>query len=485
MDLQDCFGSMNQDKLLEIVQDVFEKFGESCYQIRKYYILYEEKEKIKLKFVRCASFVSETFFQYILKSRKNIRNAVFINLGTEEYLDLNNIIRIIKIYVTNCIVKIGKIYYRLNKGISQGGSLSMMLCNLYLAALEKECLSEFGKNSEELLMRFVDDFIFITPFKDRADHFMKIMLSGLVDFNLQVNPNKIIVNFSTETKSVTVLENEEKLKWLGLLINPNTLNVSVDYTRYFGLSIGYSMSIDLKNAGYNLKKKMLVLVILRFLPITLDTYINTEDVAVVNLFESFLLLAYRMHHVIKNWQPKRRMQNPLFLLVFAAFLLIAGFVIEIQGRPSCVPVRICRKRGGCYTKCRNIGFREVNEDENVFNVRENEDDHEALEDMDIDDNISRDLDDEFQSESENMREEERDFDDFLESDAWENESLMKKRTSDEDEDAAVREIDESSEDAKRELIREEMENEFRELLESDEAENEIREVMKDMEKENV
>ncbi|XP_067126715.1 telomerase reverse transcriptase-like [Centruroides vittatus] len=314
MDLQDCFGSMNQDKLLEIVQDVFKKFGESCYQIRKYYILYEEKEKIKLKFVRCASFVSETFFQYILKSRKNIRNAVFINLGTEEYLDLNTIFRDIKIYVTNCIVKIGKIYYRLNKGISQGGSLSMMLCNLYLAALEKECLSEFGKNSEELLMRFVDDFIFITPFKDRADHFMKIMMSGLIDFNLQVNPNKIIVNFSTEAKSVTVLENEEKLKWLGLLINPNTLNVSVDYTRYFGLSIGYSMSIDLKNAGYNLKKKMLALVVLRFLPITLDTYINTEDVVIVNLFESFLLLAYRMHHVIKNWQSKRRMQNPLFLL---------------------------------------------------------------------------------------------------------------------------------------------------------------------------
>lgn len=249
---------------------------------------------------------------HVQNTKKNKRKTVFVNLETDEYMDIKDALAIIEAYISNCIVKLGKIYYRLIKGISQGGCLSMMLCNLYLAAFEESCLSEFGKNPE-LLMRFVDDFIYITPFKHRAECFMEIMLSGLSDFNLQVNPNKIIVNFFTEIKSTVILGNKEKLKWLGLLIDPDTLNVSVDYTRYSGLSIGYSMSIDLKNPGIKLRKKMFALIILRFLPITLDTQINTENVTVINIFENFLLLAYRMHHIIQNWQPKERMQNPLFL----------------------------------------------------------------------------------------------------------------------------------------------------------------------------
>ncbi|XP_023220391.1 uncharacterized protein DDB_G0283697-like [Centruroides sculpturatus] len=168
--------------------------------------------------------------------------------------------------------------------------------------------------------------------------------------------------------------------------------------------------------------------------------------------------------------------------MFVALLLLSGFAIEIESATICLTVHICRN-GICSSVCREIPERKFEENETIG---ENKNEYEANEDVDSEDKISRNLNDDFKNKSENTQEEPRNFDDFLESDAWENESFMKKRMSDKD---SVREIGESSEDeeeaVKRELIREEMENEFRELLESDEAGNEIREVIKDMEKENV
>ena len=51
-----------------------------------------------------------------------------------------------------------------------------MLCNLYYGHMERQTVDV---KEDELLMRMVDDFLFVTPYKDRAEKFLDDMLKGI------------------------------------------------------------------------------------------------------------------------------------------------------------------------------------------------------------------------------------------------------------------------------------------------------------------
>lgn len=75
------------------------------------------------------------------------------------------------------ILQIGKQYYIQQGGISQGSVVSTMLANLYLAHLEAVHL--FPAADDELSVRMVDDCLFITPNKARAERFLSLMIEGI------------------------------------------------------------------------------------------------------------------------------------------------------------------------------------------------------------------------------------------------------------------------------------------------------------------
>jgi len=63
----------------------------------------------------------------------------------------------------------------LNLGLLQGHPLSPVLCDVYCGHLVQNYLSEFkDDHSESLLCRGMDDFIFATPDKARAQRYMKV-----------------------------------------------------------------------------------------------------------------------------------------------------------------------------------------------------------------------------------------------------------------------------------------------------------------------
>ena len=53
--------------------------------------------------------------------------------------------------------------------------ISTILCNYYYGAMECDHLTVL---KDELLMRQVDDFLFVTPYKDNAKLFLEKMLTG-------------------------------------------------------------------------------------------------------------------------------------------------------------------------------------------------------------------------------------------------------------------------------------------------------------------
>ena len=71
----------------------------------------------------------------------------------------------------------GKQFYRQKVGIPQGSVLSTVLCNIFYADLEKKKLP-FLLDEEGLLLRLIDDFLFISMNRDHAKSFLEHMHQG-------------------------------------------------------------------------------------------------------------------------------------------------------------------------------------------------------------------------------------------------------------------------------------------------------------------
>src|SRR5437016_3414928 len=71
----------------------------------------------------------------------------------------------------------GKTFYRQKVGIPQGSVVSTVLCNMFYAHLEKKKLP-FLQDADGLLLRLIDDFLFITMNRDHAKQFLQLMNDG-------------------------------------------------------------------------------------------------------------------------------------------------------------------------------------------------------------------------------------------------------------------------------------------------------------------
>src|ERR1700726_3588656 len=98
----------------------------------------------------------------------------------------------------------GKQFYRQKVGIPQGSVLSTVLCNIFYADLEKKKLP-FLLEEDGLLLRLIDDFLFITMNREHAQSFLEHMHKGVIsedgliagfpEYGCSVNMTKSLVNF--------------------------------------------------------------------------------------------------------------------------------------------------------------------------------------------------------------------------------------------------------------------------------------------------
>ncbi|KAI3764304.1 hypothetical protein L2E82_14311 [Cichorium intybus] len=147
------------------------------------------------------------------------------------------------------VLKIDKDFYLQNVGIPQGSILSSLLCSFYYGHMENSKIVPFvnkvtemgsggGYFGQNLLMRFIDDFLFISTSKKQALAFLSRLERGFYEYNCDMNKEKFGLSFDDDkirvsSNRVYFDENGNKfLKWSGLFINCNTLEVQADYTRF-------------------------------------------------------------------------------------------------------------------------------------------------------------------------------------------------------------------------------------------------------------
>lgn len=161
------------------------------------------------------------------------------------------------------------------------------------------------KKSHTVLIRLVDDWILISRHRIVAEQFAIRILQGIPGFNIKVNPSKTQTTFPLlHIPNVGIVKQniyQEAdgtcyIKWCGLLVNIQTLELRADYTRYCGEHVGISLNIPIhRNPGASLSSKLCHYIRPKILSVLMDQEINSPLTIRINVYQIFLLGAMKLH----------------------------------------------------------------------------------------------------------------------------------------------------------------------------------------------
>ncbi|XP_052259795.1 LOW QUALITY PROTEIN: telomerase reverse transcriptase-like [Dreissena polymorpha] len=317
-DISNCYDSIIQEKLVQIMESIIkEELQEECV-VRKYFTFTLQGGQVRKTYQRHAAQLSNFIqdFTNFAKSQvieKNLHGVVFVDKVLYQHLSTETVLQILRSHIFNNIVKVGRQYYLQNEGISQGSILSTLLCNFYYACMEHD---HIALQSDELLMRVVDDYHFVSPSLERATGFLRTMLAGIKDYNCHTNVDKVMSNFScsvVENQSIEYIETGW-FPWCGLLFNMQTLEVAMDYTRYAGASIKDTMTFDfVREPGKTFKRKLIGSLRQKCHDMFLDPAVNSPSQIFTSVYHLFLLTMLKFHACARSLPVKQRVEdNPGF-----------------------------------------------------------------------------------------------------------------------------------------------------------------------------
>jgi telomerase reverse transcriptase len=146
------------------------------------------------------------------------------------------------------------------------------------------------------------------------------MLGGIPAYNIVVNPDKTKLSFQMKIKNnvssggggvqvnlrviepsvYTSSDGSTFVKWCGLLLNTNTLEIMGDYTRYAGEHISTSLTIPMKKGmGAALGSKLCHYLRPKVHPLLLDPSINSPTTVRVNVYQAFAIGAMKFHCYVR------------------------------------------------------------------------------------------------------------------------------------------------------------------------------------------
>ncbi|KAL7010080.1 Telomerase reverse transcriptase [Cystobasidiomycetes sp. EMM_F5] len=167
MDIRACFDSIDQRKLLTIVDEILT----DDYSLYSHASVFPQSGKVGYAFKREARPLGDfmDYPEFASDLAKTLHSTLFVD-------------------------QINGQFYKQTVGIPQGSILSTLLCNFFIGRLEATELA-FIDNSKNLLLRVVDDFMLVTPDRQTASRFLDVMYRGYPEFNCFVAPEKTVVNF--------------------------------------------------------------------------------------------------------------------------------------------------------------------------------------------------------------------------------------------------------------------------------------------------
>lgn len=196
-------------------------------------------------------------------------------------------------YLLHFHVCLGRTTFRIVRGVVQGGALSSHIADIYLESVLKKHLVPFGKSSDEILLRSMDDFLFITPSKEEATAFLKKFVSGFPDFGMVGNLSKIETNLGYGCYSEALPQHH--VHFCGFVFNIATLEVAqepTDMTSYSASQVAGSCEVVLKKYLQHWQ--------LPLSPLVLDCDINSKGHVLASLLDQLSALAKNFYSTVEG-----------------------------------------------------------------------------------------------------------------------------------------------------------------------------------------
>ncbi|CBQ68186.1 conserved hypothetical protein [Sporisorium reilianum SRZ2] len=316
VDVRCAFDSIDQGKLLEIIEQILSRgSGEQHadgYRIHRFAKVMPSSahsgsaQTTKREFVRLARPDSEhiDFFSLASSLAVALHDVVFVDSVSYRYESTSLVLKLLRQHITENLIKIGREFYRQKVGIPQGSSLSTLLCSFFYADMEARdpFLRSLGTSGKKrsLLMRYTDDFLLITTSKRTAKRFYSVMRAGHPEYGCFISPEKTLANFdlldarSSAGAPLIARIYAETFPWCGLTVNTRDLGVATDLTRYAGLDMRDTLTVEYaRRPGAALVDKMVQSVKSRCHVLFTDTALNGARGAYANVYASFLVAALK------------------------------------------------------------------------------------------------------------------------------------------------------------------------------------------------
>ncbi|KAK2635485.1 hypothetical protein Ddye_030277 [Dipteronia dyeriana] len=361
-DVSKAFDSIDQDKLLDVMKDVVLEDSyllERSHQVvcmKKSLSVHENLILMDHNIYPCYTrFTSSLTFPSL--------HSILVNQVQNRCVRREKILFLLNELVKRNVMQLNKKFYQQGIGIPQGSVLSSLLCSLYYGDLERNVIYPFlektqrsvievpsgnhnsGEDSREntiisspsnMLLRFIDDFIFISTSKEQATSFFYRLHRGFQDYNCYMNEEKFCVNFDIGNKSrfpsnrLYVGEDGISfLQWSGLLVNSSTLEVQGDYTRYLNNHLRSTLTVCWQGKpDHDLKKKLQCFVRPKCHPIFFDSNINSADVVRLNIYQVFLLCAMKFHCYVLELSSIWKLRTRSYLKIIERSLRYLHLLIK-------------------------------------------------------------------------------------------------------------------------------------------------------------
>lgn len=222
-------------------------------------------------------------------------------------LERRKLLNMLDEHINHTMTRIGKNWFRLRKGIPQGSVLSTILCSFFYARLDHDHLDGFAESGNSLLMRYVDDILYITSDLQKANELLCVSLLGFPNYGVVINREKVFCNFENAHEIPRPPESTTMFQWCGLAINVDDLSILGDYTRFFGFPISDSLSLDrVGNPVKSLRNHLRTFLLPKLHPIFLDDVLNDDWTTVaINVFRNAILVGMKLHCMIKEFEEHK------------------------------------------------------------------------------------------------------------------------------------------------------------------------------------
>ncbi|XP_074650623.1 telomerase reverse transcriptase-like [Tubulanus polymorphus] len=213
-DIKKCFNSIRLQKLLGILESILNEFSEEIFYTRKMSTVRIKNQRRMIRYIQAVQSLTDlsTFSKFV--QEQNVKNSVVVDLVSGSHRNGKSFMNLARLHLLLNIINDGQEYYVMRRGISQGAVTSTMLANLYCGDMENRFLQ---LEDDELLARWVDDYIYISPHRDRTKMFLEKLQKGIPEYNLFINHGKTLTNvLQNEIPDVGMSEN---VKWCGVTID--------------------------------------------------------------------------------------------------------------------------------------------------------------------------------------------------------------------------------------------------------------------------